>query len=139
MNNRPVVARGYRSRRLRFLGLVCDLPLAQRGPALIICTAQDGGVANGNAFFLRFIDNAVIERHGPRRGFIDTGIMEAAFIQNGHGKDVRSDDAGGIRIDLNHGGSAQLVRLTALGKRCSDGRGTYQHKHRAGQKPASAI
>src|SRR5579864_1073043 len=139
MNNRPIVARGYSCRSLRFLGLVCDLPFAQRGPALIVCAAQDGGVAHGYTVLLRLIDNAVIERHGPRRGFIDTGIMEAAFVEDGDGKYMRGNNASGICSDLNHGGSPQLVRLATLGKRRGDGRSTYQHKHRAGQELASAI
>ena len=141
MDNWPVVAWGDRGRRLglRFFGLVCHLPFAQRGPALIVCAAQDGGVANGYAVLLRFIDNAFIQRHGLRRGFIDAGIMEAAFVQDGDGKDVRGNNAGGICGDLNHGGGPQLVRLTTLGKRGGDSRSTYQHKHCTGQEPASAI
>src|SRR5438270_14086376 len=114
MNNRTVVTSGDRGwpRGWRFLGLVCDLPLAQRGPALIICAAQNGGVANRYAVALRFIDNAIIERHGPRRGFINTGVMEAAFIQDGHRKDVRGNNASRVCSDLNHGGGPQLVRFT---------------------------
>ena len=115
------------------------LPFSQRGPALIVCAAQYGGVTNREAIFLRFIDNAVIERHGRRRGFIDTGIMEAAFVQDGDRKNVRGDNAGGVCCDLNHGGGPQLMRLATLGRRGGEGRRTYQHKHRAGQEPASAI
>ena len=141
MDNWTVVTVCDRGRHLgrRFFGLFRHLPLAQRGPALIICAAQDGGVANGYAVFLRFIDNAVLQRHGLRRGFIDAGIVEAAFVKDGHRKDMRGNDAGGILSDFNHSGSAQLVRFTTLGERAGNGRRTYQHEHRAGQEPASAI
>jgi hypothetical protein len=141
MNDWSIVARSYWGRRLhrRFFSFFCGLPFTQRRPAFIVCAAQDGGVANGNAIRLSLINNALIERHGPRRGFIDTGIMKAAFVQNGDWKDMRGDDAGRVCIDLNHGGCPQLVRLATLGKCGGDGRRTYEHEHRAGQEPASAI
>ena len=141
MNNRTIVSWVHRcgSLRLRFLGRVRRLPFAQRGPAFIVCAAQDGGVAHGYALFLYFIDNAVIERHGLWRGFINTSVMEAAFVQDGHGKEVSGDDAGRVSCDLNHGGGPQLMRLATLRKRGGNGRRTYQHEHRTGQEPASAI
>ena len=141
MNNRAVVtsgSRGWRRRRF-FLGLFRHLPFAQRRPAVIVGAAQDGGIANRYPVLLRFIDNALIERHGLRRGLIDARVMKAAFIQNGDRKDMRGNNAAGILSDFNHRGSPQLVRLTTLGERGVDGHRTYQHKQCAGQEPASAI
>jgi hypothetical protein len=141
MDNRPIVSGSHRggSLGLRFLWLVRDLPFAQGSPALIVGAAQDGGVTNRYAVWLGLIDNAVIQGHGLRRGFVDAGIVEATVVQDGHGKNVRGDDAGWIRSDLNHGGGPQLVRHAALRDHGGDGRRTYQHKRCTGQEPASAI
>jgi hypothetical protein len=141
MDDRPIVACGDRGWRLglHFFGLVRDLPLAQRDPAPVICTAQNGSVANGYAICLCFIDNAIIERHGLGRGFINPGVMKPALIQNGHGKNSRGDDTGRVCSDFNHGGSPQLVRFTPLRHCRGESCGTHQHKDRAGQEPASAI
>lgn len=93
MNDRTIVAWDWGWRlRLRFFWRVCNLPFAQRRPALVVGAAQNGGIANRNAIRLRFIDNAIIERHGLRLVFIDAGIMEAAFVEDGYGKDVRSNN-----------------------------------------------
>ena len=142
-SDRPVVAGGDRCRRrvlAVFLARRAHLPFAQRRPAVVVGAAQDGGVANGYAGCLGFIDNAVIERHGLRRGFVDAGVLEAAFVQNGDGNDVRGNDAGRVRGDLKHGGGTQLVGLATLAPTCAvNSRSTYQHKRSAGQKLSSAI
>ena len=136
---RPIIAGGYRRGSLRLFWRICGLPLAQSSPALVVCAAQDGGVAHGYAVRLRFVDNAIIERHGLWRGFVNAGVMKRAFIQNGHGKHPRGHDAGRISGDLNHGRSPQLVRFAPLRHCRGESRSTHQHKHRAGQEPASAI
>lgn len=95
MDHRTVVTGGDRGRRLgRFFGLFRKLPLAQRSPAFIVGAAQDSGIANRYPILLGFIDNAPIERHGLRRGLIDTSVMESAFVQNGDGKNMRGNNAG---------------------------------------------
>jgi hypothetical protein len=96
MDHRTVVTGGDRGGRLgrSFFGLFRDLPFAQRSPAFIVGAAQDGGIANRYPILLRFIDNTLIERHGLRGGLINTGIVKAAFVQNGDGKNMRSDNAG---------------------------------------------
>ena len=91
MEHRTVVTGGDRGGRLgEFFWPFRDLPFAQRSPAFIVGAAQDGGITNRYPILLRFIDNALIERHGLRRGLINTGVVKAAFVQNGDGKNMRS-------------------------------------------------
>ena len=120
-------------RRLR------NLPLSQGRPAFVVVAAQDGGITGWYTVFLRFIDNAFIDRHGFWSRLVDAGIMNGAFIQDGDRENPRANDAGRVSCDLYHRGGPQLMRLAPLREDSSDSCGTHQQENRAGQELSSAI
>lgn len=134
-----ITAGSNRRRSLRRLGRLRNLPLSQCRPAFIVAAAQNGGITGRYAIFLRFIDNAFIERHRLWSRLIDAGIMNGAFIQDGDRENPRANDAGRVSCDLYHRGGPQLMRLAPLRKDGSDGCDTHQHENRAGQELSSAI
>lgn len=144
MKNRPAVARVDLGRwRLSFFGCGNRLPLAECSPGVISFYAvRDGYIALGHPAFLRFIHNAIIQRHGPGRGFVSACIVEIAIVKDGDGEDAGGDDTSGIRGDFKYSGGAESMRLSAL---CvtSDGKGKNQQDQnywsKAGQELFSAI
>ena len=144
MKDRPAIA-GIDLGCWRFSLFGCrnQLPLAECSPGVISFYAvHDGYITLGHPAFLRFIHNAIVQRHGPGRGFVSACIVEIAIVKNGDWEDPGGDNASGIRGDFKHGGCAESMRFSAL---CvaGDSKGKNQQGQnywaKAGQELFSAI
>ena len=91
---------------------------------------------------MRFVHNAIVQRHGPGRGFVSACVLKIAIIEDGDGEDPGGDNAGRISRYFKHSGSAEFMRLSML---CVAGDGQDKNQQdqnywaKAGQELFSAI
>ena len=144
MQDGPLVADvDWRGSRLCFLGRGNRLPFSGGDPAVIVSALVDGHKAGGGAALLRFIHNAVVQRHGPRRSLIGAGIVEGAIGKDGDRNNACGDNPCRISGDLKHGGGAELVLRPSLGAdggvdQC-ESQQAQNRVTQAGQELSSAI
>ncbi len=141
MDSRPVVTRaGDRSltRRGWWPGFRCQQPRSSSDPyAVFLFGLEDGQSANGQAVFLRFVDDASRQRHGLGRGLVDGGIVKPSTIEDGDGREpvVLSRR---ITDEFQQPGGPQFMRVAVLRRR-REKRRERQQKNKAGLKSPSAI
>ncbi len=140
---RPAIIRiGSRGRRRScFLRDGCvHLPSSQRRPnATVLGSSGNGDVTGGQPGFLGFIDNAVIERHGLRGGFVDARVFKAAVSKNRDRRELGFNVAGTVRSQFKQRCGTQLVGRTLLCLRHRQSGHSDEHKDKAGSKAAFAI